>query len=115
MSDPVDIAKRHTHAVVRMLLGRKMLRPGAALIAGGPVTMLKKIELARVANESRADLVHLTFDDTADGYTMTGLHICAPRDTIVYSYSDCQLCSSASGPSSCRRTAAVTSCSRRTN
>lgn len=91
MSDTIDIAKRHTHAVVRMLLGRKMLKPGAALIAGGPVTMFKKIELARVANESRADLIHLTLDDTADGYTMTGLHICAPRDHIVHSYSDCQL------------------------
>lgn len=28
---------------------------------------------------------------TADGYTMTGQHICAPRDNIVHSYSDCPL------------------------
>jgi hypothetical protein len=87
----VDIATRYTKAVARMLLGRKMLKPGVALLAGGPVNIAKQLHLAHMAQDSDCDLIHLAFDDTPDGYAMTGLHVCAPRDGAVHSYSDCRL------------------------
>jgi len=90
-TDDVEIATRYTQAVARMLLGKKMLRPGVTLLAGGPVNINKKMHLAHIAKDSDCDLIHLTFDQTPDGYAMTGLHICAPRDMVVYSYSDCKL------------------------
>jgi len=91
MSHEVEIATRYVQAVTRMLLHRKVLKPGVALLAGGPIDMAKKLELARVARDSDCDLIHLTLDHVDTGYAMTGIHVCAPRQGAVYTYPDCRL------------------------
>ncbi|NIJ22071.1 hypothetical protein FHS95_003782 [Sphingomonas naasensis] len=91
MHNQLEIAQRHVQAVARMLLGHKSLKPGVLLSAGGPVDWEIKLELACLARDSDCDLVHLSLDDTEEGYRMTGIHICAPRDVAVHSYSDCRL------------------------
>ncbi len=87
----VDICKRHVRAVTRMMLGRKVLQPGVALLAGGTVDLAKRLELARLARDSYCDLIHLTFNHVDGGYQMTGIDICAPRNIAVYTYPDCRL------------------------
>lgn len=87
----IETVKRHVRAVTRLTLGNKMMKPGLAILAGGPVDGPRKLELARLARESDRDLVHLSFDHTAEGFRMVSIQICVPRDFAVYSHPDCRL------------------------
>lgn len=91
MSSEVEISRRYVRAVARMLLGHKPLKPGVALLAGGPVDIAKRLELGLLARDSDCDLIHLTFDRVDGDYRMTDLHICAPRGIAVHSHPHCRL------------------------
>ncbi|MBN8814118.1 MAG: hypothetical protein J0J06_01565 [Sphingomonas sp.] len=91
MSNEVEIATRYVHAVTHMLLRRRTMQPGVAIVAGEPLDAAKRVGLGQMARQADTDIVHLAFDHTDRGYEMVGLTVAAPRNIAVYSYPNCRL------------------------
>jgi hypothetical protein len=90
-------ARAHLAAVSTMLLGNRMLRPSAALLAGHRLDQLARLRLGQMACDAQADLVHLTFEEQAGETIMTDISIFVPRDRICFSHPGCKLWLSKTG------------------
>ncbi len=110
MNDTTDIVRRHVEAVTAMLLGNRILQPGAMIVAGELTGADGPVALGRLATAMGKDIVFLAFGDTADGYRLTDIAIVAMRAGICHVQMGCRLYLPATGawqyePTSVRRMA----------
>ncbi len=97
MTDTTDIVRRHVEAVTAMLLGNRILQPGAMIVAGELTGADGPVALARLATAMGRDIVFLAFGDTADGYRLTDVAIVAMRGGICHVQMGCRLYLPATG------------------
>ena len=91
------VIRAHVAAVSSMLLGNRRLRPSAVLLGGDRLDPLARLNIGRSACDAQTDIVHLGFDEQADGAALTDISIFVPRDRICWSHLGCQLWLSKTG------------------
>ncbi len=91
MTYQTTIVRRHVEAVTAMLLGNRILQPGAMIVAGELTGADGPIALGRLATAMGRDIVFLAFGDTADGYRLTDIAIVAMRGGICHVQMGCRL------------------------
>jgi len=96
-TDKTAIIRRHTEAVAQMLVGSRTMKPGAAILAGEMGGTEGRLRIGAIAHSSGNDLVYLDFADAEDGYQLTGITLCAVRDSICHLQTDCRLYLSRNG------------------
>jgi len=89
-TDETAIVCRHTEAVTKMLIGNRIMKPGAAILVGEHGGIEGRMRLAAYADAVGIDLVFLNFADTAEGYRLD-ISVVAPRGGICHGQTDCQL------------------------
>lgn len=93
-----DPYRAHTLAVIKLLLGERMLAPGLAITAGDVLGARDQIELAQAAKLSATDVVHLGLATTASGaIELATISLFAPRDEVCYVHTGCRLWLNATG------------------
>lgn len=86
------ITRPHVEAAIRMLLGKKALKPSLAFVGGDQLDALGRLELCRLATDSNVDLIQLEFAPEADNsYAFTGISIAVRREGVTYFFGNCQL------------------------
>ncbi|MEN2786756.1 hypothetical protein ACFOKI_01345 [Sphingomonas qilianensis] len=90
-TDQITIVRKHTAAVTSMLLGSRLLKPGTAITAGDQLDIAGRLQIAQVAREADADLVHLQFADTADGFCLSSIFIVMVRNGLCFGQPSCRL------------------------
>lgn len=84
--------RQHVAAVTRLLLGKQTMQLGVAILGGEPLKSESRLELARMAAESRTDLVHLEFGTAEDdALEIVGINLVAPREARCYFHTGCRL------------------------
>lgn len=89
--DKIEIVRRHVEAVTELLLGNRMLKPGAMIIAGELTGGDGTIALGQLAQAMGKDIAFLAFGDTADGYRLNDVSIVAVRNGICHVQPGCRL------------------------
>ena len=83
--------RKHLEAATSMLLGKKVLKPSAAMIAGQQIDEAGRMQLAQLASTGGLDIVHLEFGETTDGFGLVGISTIMPREGSCYAFTGCRL------------------------
>lgn len=92
MTDTTTAIRTHVEAVIALLLGNRKMKPGLAICGGNPLDRSEQIRLASVASMAKTDVLHLEFDERADGTcALIGITLVAPRGSSCFVQSGCQI------------------------
>lgn len=92
MTDQASIMRDQVAAVHQLLVGKQRLTRSAAITGGAPLEPRHKVEIALIAAESQADLVHVEFAaNDRGGFGIVGICLFIPRETRCWVLSDCRL------------------------
>ena len=86
-----ETMRRHLAAITRMLLGRKMMKPGLTMAAGTLLNDGGVIRIAELAHQANRDLIHLDFAIDGDSATLREIILVMPRDRAVHVVRRCRL------------------------